>query len=183
MPPKLLFFLGTFAAGLGLDQLTKAWIVADLHYGERLAVIPGFFELTHVRNPGGAFSLWADGPVEMRLPFFIGATAVAVLLLLAFYRRLEPEARLAATALGAILGGAVGNLIDRALHGEVIDFLEFHLWGGYTWPTFNVADSFIVVGVAVLLVEIFTGDDERPAEEPAAAAAERGAGRASAGPS
>jgi signal peptidase II len=161
MPPKLLFFLGTFAVGLGLDQGTKLWILKAFHYAERRVVIPGFFDLTYVRNPGGAFSLWADGPEVMRLPFFVGATLIAVILLLAFYRRLEPRARLAALALGAILGGAVGNLIDRAVYGEVIDFLEFHLWGGYTWPTFNVADAFIVVGVAVLLVEIFTGADER----------------------
>jgi signal peptidase II len=163
MPPKLRFFACTFAAGLALDQATKTWIAAALHYGERHSVVPGFFDLTHVRNPGGAFSLWADGPIELRLPFFIGATCVAVALLVAFYRRLEPGARVASMSLGAILAGAVGNLVDRTLHGEVIDFLEFHLFAGYTWPTFNIADSLIVVGVAVLLVEIFTGEDERAA--------------------
>jgi signal peptidase II len=78
-------------------------------------------------------------------------------------------------SLGAILAGAVGNLVDRTLHGEVIDFLEFHLFAGYTWPTFNIADSLIVVGVAVLLVEIFTGEDERAAA-PSADSASAGPG-------
>ncbi len=84
--------------------------------------------------------------------------------MLVFLRRLEPEARLSSAALGAVLGGAVGNLIDRIVHLEVIDFLDVHLWGGYTWPTFNLADSFIVVGVILLVVETFTQEKEDRAD-------------------
>ena len=108
-----------------LDQLTKYWIIGAFHYGERQSVIPGLFELTHVRNPGGAFSFFADGPFFERMLFFVGMTCVAIVLLLVFFRRLEPQARLTSTALGGILGGALGNLLDRLVHGEVIDFLDW----------------------------------------------------------
>ena len=125
-----------------------------------MAVLPGFFDLTHVRNPGGDFSFFASGPAEQRMIFFIGSTLLAIVLLVVFLWRLEPEVRLSAFALGIIFGGALGNLIDRLSYGEVIDFLDFHLWGGYTWPTFNLADSAIVVGVAILMLEIFLADGE-----------------------
>ncbi len=160
MAPKIRWFLASLALALPLDQLSKIWIVKNFHYGERVRVIQGFFDLTHVRNPGGAFSFFADGPAEQRMVFFIGSTLVAIVLLILFLRRLEPQARLSALALGSILGGAVGNLTDRLVYGEVIDFLDFHLWGGYTWPTFNIADSAIVLGVGILLVEIFLQNDE-----------------------
>jgi signal peptidase II len=163
--PKLRFFLASLLVSLPLDQLTKYWIVGDFHYGEIVAVIPGFFDLTHVRNPGGAFSFFASGPPVQRMVFFIGTTLLAIGLLIVFFRRLEPQARLSALALGAILGGAIGNLIDRLYYGEVIDFLDFHLWGGYTWPTFNLADSFIVVGVGILMLEILF--DREPDRDPA----------------
>lgn len=168
MPAKMRCFLLSLLAVLPLDQLTKLWIAERFHYGERVVVIPGFFDLTHVRNPGGAFSFFAEGPAEQRMMFFVGSTLVAVALLIVFLRRLGAEDRLAATALGVILGGALGNLIDRLAYGEVIDFLDFHLWGGYTWPTFNVADSAIVVGVCILMLEIFLQDRE-PVAEPTGA--------------
>ena len=143
--------------------------MAKLHYGERLQVFPGFFDLTHVRNPGGAFSFLAQAAPEYRMVFFIGTTIVAIGLLLLFYRRLEPDMRLSAIALGTILGGALGNLIDRLAYGEVIDFLEVHLTASYTWPTFNLADSFIVVGVGILMLEIFLeeSNDAVPCQEAA----------------
>jgi len=135
------------------------------YYGEHLEVIPGLFDLTYVRNPGGAFSFFARGPEEVRLAFFIGTGVVAISLLLVLYRRLEPKALLAGAALGTILGGALGNLTDRVLHGEVIDFLDFHV-AGYTWPTFNVADSCIVIGVTFLIFEIFMTPEPEPATSP-----------------
>jgi signal peptidase II len=166
---KTRYFLASILIALPLDQASKQWIIANVHYGERIEIIPGFFNLTHVRNPGGAFSFFADGPVEQRMVFFIGTTLVAIVLLLIFFKQLEPEERLPATSLGIVLGGAVGNLIDRIAYGEVIDFLDFHLWGGYVWPTFNVGDSAIVIGVGLLIVEIFLADqggDEVPDASP-----------------
>jgi len=144
-----------FATTVLIDRLTKLWIVDRFHYGERMAVIPDLFNLTHVRNPGGAFSFMATMAPEFRQAFFLGTGAVAIVLLLAFFRRLEPGQWLSATAIGAVLGGAVGNLTDRIVYGEVIDFLDFRLWGGYVWPTFNMADCWIVVGVGVLMLEMF----------------------------
>lgn len=159
MAVKTRFFLGMFIVALVSDQLTKIWIVQYVHYGEILVVIPGLLDITHVRNPGGAFSFLANAPVLGRITFFIGATVVAIGLLVIFFRRLESSVRFAAFALGGILGGAVGNLIDRLVYGEVIDFIDVHLWGGYTWPTFNLADSFIVVGIVLLVIDIFAEND------------------------
>ena len=161
MLAKTRFFLATLVVTLALDQLTKIWVVGSIHYGAEEVVIPGFFHLTHVRNPGGAFSFFATAPLFQRMVFFIGMTLVAIVLLLAFFRRLEPEARLVALSLGAILGGALGNLIDRIVYSEVIDFLDLFI-GQYHWPAFNLADSFIVVGVGILLVEMFFEPEDDP---------------------
>lgn len=156
-----MWFLATFGIAYPLDQITKRVIVSNFYYGEHHTVIPGLFDLTHVRNPGGAFSFLAGGNSDYRLAFFLVAGAVAVALLLLFYRRLPPDTRLAAAALGTILGGALGNLTDRIVYGEVIDWLDFHI-ASYTWPTFNVADSCIVVGVGVLILEVFLNPEEDP---------------------
>jgi len=160
MSPKLVWFLSTFLLAYPLDQLTKRWIVTSFYYGENLTIIPGLFDLTHVRNPGGAFSLLASsGPSEWRLAFFLVAGAVAIGLLFVFYRRLPADTMLAAAALGTILGGALGNLTDRIVYGEVIDWIDFHV-ASYTWPTFNVADSCIVVGVCILILEVFLNPED-----------------------
>jgi len=164
MSTKMKWFLAALAVALPLDQITKYWIIARFHYGEVHEVVPGFFDLTHVRNPGGAFSFFAHGPSEWRMAFFVGTTSIALVLLVIFLIRHEQEARLSPLALGAIMGGALGNLIDRLVHGEVIDFLDIHLYGGYTWPTFNVADSAIVIGVTILMIEVFFFD--QPGAEP-----------------
>jgi signal peptidase II len=162
---KTRYFLAVFLVALPLDQITKQWVIANLRYGEVVEVIPGVFDLTHVRNPGGAFSFFAGGALEYRLAFFLSTGVVAIGLLLLFLKRLEPEARLAAAALGGILGGAIGNLTDRVVYHEVIDFLNVHLWHNYTWPTFNVADSFVVVGVGMLLLEIFFAEEPEEGAE------------------
>ena len=152
---KLQFFLPVFIVTLAIDQVTKRWIIGRFTYGEELEIIPGFFNLTHVRNPGGAFSFLATMPEAIRQAFFLGTGALAIVLLLVFLSRLEPGEWLAATAIGGVLGGAIGNLADRILYGEVIDFLDFRLIGGYIWPTFNMADCWIVCGVTVLMIEMF----------------------------
>jgi signal peptidase II len=152
---KNIYFLAAFGVALPLDQLTKRWVIERFEYGEMQVVIEGFFNLTHVRNPGGAFSLLANLPPGWSQAFFLGTGCLAIGLLLVFLRRLDPGERLSALAIGAVLGGAIGNLTDRVLYGEVIDFLDFRLLGGYAWPTFNLADCWIVGGVAVLMLEIF----------------------------
>ncbi len=166
MSPKLRWFLIPLLVSLCVDQITKHLVMTRFYYGESVSVIPGIFDLTYVRNPGGAFSLFASGPSEFRMMFFIGTTLVAIGLLFVFYRRLESDALWSAAALGTILGGAVGNLIDRIAYGEVVDFLDFYI-GSYAWPTFNVADSCIVVGVSVLIFDMFM--EGREVETPAGA--------------
>jgi len=161
MPPKLLYFVLPFVVGFAADQLTKQLIIDGLPMYGLHTVIPGFFDLTHVRNPGGAWSLLAGGDASLRIPFFVGTGCIAIALLLYFYVRLEPGMKLSATALGMVLGGALGNLTDRIRHGEVIDFLQVHL-PGYTWPTFNVADSLVVVGVIILMIETFFEPEPEP---------------------
>jgi signal peptidase II len=160
MSSKLGIFLTFFAISLVLDQATKIAIDTKLAFGSEIEVIEGFFYLTHVRNPGAAFSFLADSPASIRQPFFITVTLVAIGIIVNFFRRLAPGDRVSALALGAILGGAVGNLLDRFFRGEVVDFLHFRLWGGYSWPDFNLADSFIVCGVAILILELFAVEGE-----------------------
>lgn len=162
MSPKAKVFLASLFVVYPLDQLTKWWISEKIHYADRIEVIPNFFDLTHVRNGGGAFSFFADGPIEQRMAFFVGTTVLAVCLLLLFYRKLEDHEVLSATALGVVLGGALGNLTDRLRLGEVVDFLDVHLTANYTWPTFNVADSAIVIGVILLVIEIFVSEEGEP---------------------
>jgi signal peptidase II len=165
IPLKLKLFLPVFAVTFAIDQWTKSWILARFSYGEEQVVIPGFFNLTHVRNPGGAFSFLATLPGELRQVFFLGTGLLAIVLLLVFLRRIEARDWIAATAIGGVLGGAIGNLMDRVRHGEVVDFLDFRLIGGYIWPTFNMADCWIVVGVALLMIQMFFEPEPEPAAE------------------
>jgi signal peptidase II len=160
MTPKLRVGLAAFLISLPLDVISKILVDEHLVYGDRIPVIEGFFYLTHVRNTGAAFGLFAEGPVAIRLTFFISISIVAIGIIFSFFRKLAPGERLPALALGLILGGAIGNLIDRIFRHEVVDFLQFRLWRGYTWPDFNFADSFIVVGVAILVLELLASEGE-----------------------
>ena len=132
------------------DQATKAAVERSMTLHQSIDVLP-FFALTYLRNTGAAFGVLAAAPASVRLPLFFLVTVVAVGALLSFVRRTPPDARSLVAALGAVLGGALGNLVCRLRYGEVIDFLDLH-WGGLHWPPFNVADSAITVGVAFLLI-------------------------------
>jgi len=166
MTPKLRIGLAAFLITLVLDLGTKFLIEANLHFGDQVQVIEGFFYLTHVRNPGAAFGMFADAPKVLRLTFFIGVSTVAIGIILSFFYKLAPGDRLSALALGMILGGAVGNLVDRIRYHEVVDFLHFRLWQGYSWPDFNLADSFIVVGVGLLVLELLATEGQAEGEAP-----------------
>jgi signal peptidase II len=160
MTPKLRIFLTSVLLAIPLDQVTKIWIDRNLVFGDRIPVIEGFFYLTHVRNPGAAFSLFATMNATYRTAFFVSISLVALGIIVSFYRNLAPGDRLSALALGSIFGGAIGNLIDRITRGEVVDFLQFRLWTGYSWPDFNFADTFIVVGVGLLVIELLANEGE-----------------------
>lgn len=165
MTPKLRWFLLTVAVVFPLDRLSKWWIDATLPFGGRRGVIEGFFYLTHSRNPGIAFGLLDDVPDTARWIGFVVVALVAAAVILSFLVRLAPGDRLGALALGLVFGGAAGNFADRVRLGEVIDFLHFRLWAGYSWPDFNVADVCIVTGVALLVFQLLVAEGE-PSEAP-----------------
>ena len=144
-------FAVTAAAVVVLDQLTKRLLVASLGLHEFVTIVPGFLDIVHVRNPGAAFSAFAGAPEWFRGPFFLIVTIAAVVVLIRVAYRLEPADRFLRIALGAILGGALGNLVDRLVYGEVVDFIDVH-WRELHWPAFNVADSSITVAVTAVIV-------------------------------
>ncbi len=160
MTPKLRIFALASVLSFVADQATKIWVDANLTFADRMPVIDGFFYITHVRNPGAAFSTFVTLEPRLRLTFFISVSVVAIGIIFSFFRKLAPGDRLSALGLGLILGGAFGNLIDRITRGEVVDFLHFRLWSGYSWPDFNLADSFIVTGVALLVLELLATEGE-----------------------
>ena len=163
MVPKYRVAGIAFLLSFALDRVSKSWVVDSLDYTDRIAVVEGFFYLTHVRNPGAAFGLLASADPSWRLGFFIGVSILAIGIIGVFLKDLDPMDRLSGLALGLIMGGAAGNLYDRFRYGEVVDFLHFRLWSGYSWPDFNVADSCIVVGVGILLLELLATEGERRA--------------------
>lgn len=145
-----------------LDQATKWMVRNELPLHDGVPVLPGFFSIVHAANRGGAFSLFADAHEAIRLPFFFTAAVVAVGFLVYFVRQIPTEQRLLTFALASVLGGALGNLIDRAVFGQVTDFLLVY-YRGWVWPAFNVADSFITIGVAILIAHsIFSREADQP---------------------
>jgi len=144
--------LGVAAAVVALDQITKAIVASRMALHESIPVIGGCFALTYVRNTGAAFGIFAGRLFAFRMPFFLAISALAVLLLLWFLRTLPAERRGVVVACGAVIGGAIGNMIDRITYGEVIDFLDVFV-GTYHWPAFNIADAAITLGVLVLCLD------------------------------
>lgn len=134
-----------------LDQLTKYLVESRIRLYEIITIIPGFFNLTHVRNKGAAFSLFADAPAVFRIAFFVTITLVAVVVIGVLIRKTHE--RLLVIAFSLIASGAVGNLIDRVRYGEVVDFIQWY-YRSYYWPSFNVADSAITVGVVLLAIDM-----------------------------
>ena len=150
------------------DQASKVWAVRNLPLFEPRVLVDGFFDLVHVRNTGVAFSLLSNLDHRWVHPFLILATVLAMGAVLAYIAYL-PCRGAAPVGLGLILGGAVGNLIDRARLGYVVDFIDLY-WRNHHWPTFNVADVGITVGVVLLLIDmVFSlkepGDASRPAAD------------------
>ena len=139
------------------DQATKALVLARFAPGERVELAP-FFNLVFVFNPGAAFSLLSQAggwQKPLLVAFALGAAALVSVLIV---RR--PGERLLCTGLSLILGGALGNVVDRLRFGQVVDFLDFHA-AGWHWPAFNVADSAITVGAALLILESFVQREKR----------------------
>jgi signal peptidase II len=144
-----------------LDRLTK-WVIArDIPLHDTKKLIAGFFYLTHVENRGAAFSLFADSPGEWRIAMLVMFSVVALVVVSALLWRSSHAMTTTGVGLALILGGALGNLWDRLLSGRVVDFLLFYI-GTYQWPAFNVADSAIVCGAGLLVVEILFATSPAP---------------------
>jgi signal peptidase II len=146
---------------LVFDQLSKLIVDRSMPLHHTIPIIGGLFNLTYVRNTGAAFGIFAGSHEAFRLPFLIVVSVLAIGFIFVMLKRLRASETGLITALALILGGAIGNLIDRLIHGEVIDFLDVY-WSEYHWPAFNVADSCITVGVAITLYFLLTAKGEDP---------------------
>jgi signal peptidase II len=143
------FILGA-AVIVVLDQITKAAIVKNFFIHESYPVINGFFNLVYVMNPGAAFGFLANMSETFRYIFFIGITVAIIALIIYYIVKSESQSMLLIVSLTLIFAGAVGNLIDRIRFGSVVDFLDIYI-GTAHWPAFNVADSAISVGAALMI--------------------------------
>ena len=152
-PRRLPWLLLISAIIILADRLSKRWIESHVQLGGAIPLIPRILRITHWTNEGAAFSLFAEsGTPHLVHWFLIGFGGVAALAVLVFLVRLGNAFTLATVALALIFGGALGNLHDRILYGSVVDFIEVHIFS-YHWPDFNVADSAIVTGACLLLLD------------------------------
>ena len=133
-----------------LDQITKILVLDKMPLYHSIAIIDGFFNLTHIHNTGGAFGLLADQHPILRAVIFLGISILSLFIILYYYAKTPPQFPMLRMGLSLIFGGAVGNIADRIRMGEVVDFLDFYI-GNYHWPAFNVADSAVSVGVVILI--------------------------------
>ena len=136
-----------------LDQLSKYIITRYIELYQPITVIPGFFNLTHIHNPGGAFGFFAGQSPEVRSFVFIFISFLALGFILYFYRSTPDTHKLLAAGFAMIFGGAVGNMIDRIRFGKVVDFLDVYV-KHWHWPAFNIADSAISIGMAIFIYHI-----------------------------
>ena len=169
-------YIALTLAVVGLDQATKFWAVAELtdalqgasaatlwHLWHAVhprvtqvqAVWPSFWHFRYVENPGAAWSLLSNSSAAWRTPFFLCVSVCAMASIVAYFRKTAPYQWLLRMCLAMIMGGAIGNFIDRARLGYVIDFIDWHYFEGPSWPTFNVADAAITAGVLTVLLETY----------------------------
>jgi signal peptidase II len=156
MDRNYLLFVLTVLAIVVLDQITKVYIDMHMTLHESIPVINGFFNITYVRNPGAAFGFLADAAPFLRALFLIGVSIFAAGIIAYYVFKMKTEDILLTYGMSLIMGGAVGNLIDRIRLGEVIDFLDVYI-STYHWPAFNVADSAVSAGAVILFYKLIKG--------------------------
>jgi signal peptidase II len=152
---------GWLVAIVVFDQLTKIIVDRSMPLHQSIAIIDGLFNLTYVRNAGAAFGLFAGSAEIFRRPFLILVSILASVFIIVMMKRLAQKETGLVIGLSFILGGAIGNLIDRVIYGDVIDFLDVY-WRNYHWPAFNIADSFITIGVGIMLYRLYKHEGEDP---------------------
>lgn len=141
-------FLFAAAGVIAADQALK-WVVLNLlPLHEKIAVVPGFLNIVHYRNPGGAFGLFSAQSGLLTAVLFIGVTIAALGFIIYLYFRTPADGQVLAAGLALVFGGAAGNLIDRLRFGNVVDFIDLYV-GNYHWPAFNLADSAITLGMII----------------------------------
>ncbi|MGZ5432932.1 MAG: signal peptidase II [Thermoanaerobaculia bacterium] len=163
---KRVHYLILSAVIIVLDIWTKSLVLARIQLHEAIPVIPNFFQLVHVRNTGAAFGLGANASSKL-VPLLLNVGAIAVFCVVVVYAlRTAVTDRLLQTGLHLILGGAIGNLLDRFRFGYVVDFLDVYI-GRHHWPAFNVADSAICIGIALLFFDMRKKPETEAATESA----------------
>jgi len=155
--------LGVGSLVVLIDQITKIWIDKTMNLYESTPIIPGLLDLHYIRNTGAAFGFLSSSHSGFRIPFFLLVSSVAIGIILLLFHKLEDSEVVMPLALSLVLGGAIGNLIDRIRLGEVIDFILFH-YKAFQWPAFNVADIGITIGVTLLVLKIFLLEKREPAK-------------------
>ena len=146
-----------------LDQVTKVYVMETMRLHESIPVVANLFSITYIRNPGAAFGFLSSSSSSFRFVFFGLTSVFAVGLLGMIMVRMPKDDWMGRLSVAGILGGAIGNLLDRLRYGDVIDFLDFYI-NGYHWPAFTVADSAITVGVVFLILHFAT--EKEPEEAP-----------------
>jgi signal peptidase II len=164
---RLIYFLSAFTVAV-MDQSTKIMVQREVPLHSYITIVPGFFSISHVLNRGAAFSMLADVKSEYAPMGLIAFSLIILTLIVIFLWRIATTITLMGIALSFILGGALGNLTDRIMQGSVTDFLAFD-FGTYHWPDFNLADSFIVIGSCLLVLDVILSkpkpqDSEAPAK-------------------
>jgi signal peptidase II len=150
---------------VAVDHITK-WLASATLLESPIEIIPGYLRLSLVHNPGVAFGLFA-GEGSAWKPYFLGVLAVIALVAIFLYGRHMPlDRHLLQWALAITTGGIIGNFLDRIFHGYVVDFIEFHIHESFFWPNFNVADSCITIGIALLLIDTVQSPGVGEAAEP-----------------
>lgn len=137
------------------DQWTKLIVDKNMMLYQSIEVLENFFHITYIRNKGAAFGILSGADASLRIPFFLATSFIAIGIILYVLKTHKGESPIFPVALSLILGGAIGNMIDRVRMGEVIDFLDAH-WYQHHWPAFNVADSAITVGMGFLIYQMIT---------------------------
>lgn len=159
---KYLYLIAISGFIVAFDQYTKMYVHTHFLLGESVSVIPGYFDLTYVRNEGAAFGIFRDAQAAFRNIFFLTMPPVAIAFILYIMHGVPSSDKVQNVALSLVCGGALGNYIDRLRFRYVIDFLDFHIQRKWTYPAFNVADISIVIGIGILMIIMFNQwQDER----------------------
>ncbi len=158
------YYLLTFSI-LVLDHLTKWFIRTQFDFHRTVEIIPDYLRIIRVHNTGVAFGYFADVHAAWK-PYALAAMAVVAVIVIAIYSvRMPSDRTMLQLALATTMGGILGNFLDRIVHGFVVDFIEFHIRDSFYWPTFNVADTAISIGIALLLIDTVKNPDEQPRQE------------------